>query len=350
MNSRILIFVAVTIAFACGVTAAPTDQILDAFETHRWEIWWGNATIVGMNGTHTTHGSTALQVQFQAAGTDLGGVHTFEQLLRENGSTASSGFSVDVYCEPVGGATGAPGIKIELEGDGNGNLSGTDTQLTTGAWTTVVLPASNMQGFYDRVGFVLVSKVGQNEGGNGTFNLWFDNVKRDSAIWEDFESPDNTLVSPSNIDVPFRGERVLEGATVGAPASAQGGHSYGMTWSSDADGTVEVSIKYPTGRDFTSWNVMATNVWVPSSQPLPTVSFYIVDNLGVGSFHTGYAPTANATWQEVRVRIDGLHTAVNSADIREVKIVAGGAGTAGTLFFDPAIVDVPVRMSGFSIE
>lgn len=334
---RISLAMCVTGAVRIGCAASVS---LDNYETHQWMNWFASGvpapTFVGLNSTHTTSGATAMQVQYSASGSGtFAGICTRE-LPTESGSGMSTGWTLDIYCEAGSGATGQPAAKLELVGDGAPNSAGTDTALNVNGWTTIVLPAANMQGNYKNVGVVLVTGSG-----SGAFNIWLDNLRRDGAMWDDFESANNTNVFPSNIDPPFRGERTMAGATIGAPAAYEGNHSYGTTWTLDSDGTIEIEHDYLPGRDFSTYNLISTQVYVPTGVGLPTVSFYFVDNNGVGSFQTGSAVPARNSWQQISVVISGMHTApgFNDRDIRQIKTVMQGAGATGMIFVDDLRID-----------
>lgn len=352
MNIRPILLTVGSVAFASTLAAATVP--LDSYETHGWINWFTSGVpapvIVGRNSAHISSGAAAMQVTYTAQGTNTFAGISSRELLTESGSGMNTGWSLDIYCEAAAGATGQIAAKMELVGDGGSNSSGVDTALTLNGWTTIVLPAANMAGNYKNVGVVLVTGSG-----SGDFYLWLDNLQRDGVLWEDFETyqaDKSTDVFPSNIDPPFRGEACFGGVTIGAPTPTAGNHCFGMTWTSDSDGKVEVGHSYASGVDMSTTNVVSVNVYVPTGTNLPTVSCYLVDDLGAGSFLTGSAVPVHDSWQNVSIRIDGVHTApgFHDYDVRQIKIVCENAGSAGTLYFDAAATDVPVRLSGLSVE
>ncbi|MCB2156607.1 hypothetical protein KQI84_17155 [bacterium] len=334
MNGKHLLLAAGVTLLAGAASAQST--IAENYETHNWVQWFGDAPVVGYDGTHTTEGSSALHLQFNPA-SGLAAVKTSE-FLPEVGTGLSTGFTADVYVS--GGTSGVPMFKLEMNGESGSAESGADTALTLDSWTQVTIPSGNVVENYKEFRLII-----PDNGATGVFDIWVDNIQREGALWDGFEQDNSSSVVPANVDGFARGDATVGGSvlTSAGPAPTEGSLLWAMEFSGDSNGDVEIQHFYSTPLDLSGYDDIAFDLYIPSGTTLPVASAFFWDG-AAGSFHTGPTISANDAWETVSLDITGLVPAGDEASIDELKIVLGGIGAAGKVFLDNTVYtnSVPV--------
>ena len=181
-NRRLWAALAFAVALVATGSAHAATTFLATHETHPGHTWaapsWNqHLTVTGTSTEHVAAGTGALELLFDAA--DWGMIETTTFTL-QSAQNLHAGFTLRVWTEPVGTATGAPALKLETGGAGQGD----ETPLNLNAWTTVRLPAANLSGAYGS--FKIVLGTG---GATGQFKLWVDSLRREGQIWDGFDTP-----------------------------------------------------------------------------------------------------------------------------------------------------------------
>jgi len=320
----------------------PLGDLVEEYETHNlWTVTeFGDSKIVisGYDGMHYTQGSEALKIEYTTTPTVSFRGIACQPFPEEIGKRLDSGFEVDLYVEAVGGATGVPMGKIELvSAVGGGNDNTGDVALSLGSNTLTLNPTKN----YNRMYLLFIDG-----GASGTFNIWIDDIRRDGALWEGFESSYNTQIFPSNIDGSVTSERTLGGVTLAdpGPIPIQSNHAFRMSWTGESDGKVEINHLYPGGLSVLNKRYLVLDVFFPNPTTLPT-TFGVFFTDGVdGSFHTAPVIPDTGQWHTLEIDLAGIAAALDETAITELKVVIEGTSSDGTVYLDNMRLYTPAKV------
>lgn len=346
-----LFLVLAVLMLSVQVAAQVNSNDLAYWERHNVGANWGDAfwfgnpgltvNVSGLDNAHVYAGSSAMKAQWTTNGdpANYAGVRTNE-FLTEDSTGLSTGFSAQVYVERVSG-TGVPMIKLEATSEAGAGMGGADTLLTLDAWTTVNLPAANITSDYKHLGFVFIEN-----GSSGQFDFWIDDIRRDGAVWDDFEQEPVTRFVPSNIDGAWRGESSMGGGalSVPGPSATQGGHVFGMEWSGDTDGNVEIQNVFNPAIDLTGSTMINLDAYIPGSTLPGQVQIFFWDG-DSGAWSQADNLVGNNTWDTLEFDISGLSSVpgFDMSNISEAKIVLNSM-TSGKIFIDNMQSKDPVAM------
>jgi hypothetical protein len=263
-------------------------------------------------------------------GTSFASIET-DQLLTEVGSGLSSGLAVQVYVERVSGTDPSPVAKIEVDLEGGGTQSGADFTPTLDAWTPITITSSQLTADYNRVKIIFFENSV-----TGEYNFWFDDLTREGASWDDFESQAPSQVVPANVTTA-RGESTRGGATIagGGPTPVEGTHMYGMTWSGEADQSIEVLHSFPTPLDLSGQNTLEFQAYLTGVTLPNPIQAFLFDG-SVGAFTGIDTLDATGSWELLVLdltSIPGAYPGFDLSNVVEVKLIVGGL-TDGTLYLD----------------
>ena len=132
----------VVLMLFCGASHAAHTTFLADHETysrHDWAAptWNTSLSVVGYDATRKASGSASLKLLYDT--NNWGGLIISSTLTDDVASTRTS-FSMRVYVEPVGAATGVPKMKLETTGAGTGE----ECELRLNQWSTVRLSEASL--------------------------------------------------------------------------------------------------------------------------------------------------------------------------------------------------------------
>ena len=301
---------------------AQTETSIADYETHSWRKAWGWNGDPSLDTTHVNTGSNAIKVGLVCTGATNWGNVEANELLAE----ATADLEIQVYAVRTSGTDDPPICKLEVDLEAAGSSSGADVTPTLDAWTPVTLPASSLGGDYKRVKIIFFENSK-----NGNFDFYFDTLTRGGVLWDDFEPQTPTSINIANA-AAGRAEVTLGGNTLATagPTPNEGSHALGVTWTGEADQSIEVQHNY-AALDITGDEELQFDMYVQGST-LPTeIKAFLYDGSG-GVFSGTDTVALNNSWETVSLDLTGI-TGFNPANVLELKIIINGMSD-GTVFLD----------------
>lgn len=322
------------VALLASATIASAQTKSESYESRSWQAVL-STSVVGYDTAHADQGTKALKVLFDASASPNFGLVDSAEFPAESFSSLATGFSVRIYVEPVGGATGVPQAKLALWATDNSEMANADIPLTANGWTTVDLPAASVTKNYKFVRIV----VGQN-GAAGQFNLYIDNMQRDGLLYDAFEPGVVSSVQLVNTEGASVGGPMDPKVSVASPivaGASNGSFAYAADWSGDTNNTVEIQHNFSPNADLTGYTSLKFDMYVPTGTALPTsvFGFFWDGAAGYGS-DTSFTPTANDVWQPVTLDITNITTAsgFTPSSVDQLKLVLVSVPAAGRVYID----------------
>lgn len=367
----------VTGALAMPASAA---MVIDDFESHDWDYWFGTVPNPPDNPFHRPEGSAVeysdavsisgrslvvKQTWRRASACDGCGVSAVRG-VRSNAlvpiplSSITGDVTFEVYAggsnfgdndSGTGTPVATPGWKVELATTA-GNAVSSEEALIFGDWKTFTVPQEAFAGDITELRFIIIMDFPfGSQQADGDWELYVDNMAIGGVVVDGFERipvygveaeasgvgfegpPQPFLPDPFPGTDNARGSSMNLSLVSGAPAAPQGDFAFVLDWSGDADGIVGMTANHANGPlDLGAIDTVLADIFIPAGQPIPTVSLGVEDTLAT-STTPGTAIPSTGAWHTVEFDTAGF-SGVDLSNVRLLNITATGAGSTGRLYID----------------
>ena len=377
------------------VMPAAAQVVIDDFESHDWDYWFGTVANPSNNPFQPAEGAAVeYSDAISLSGRSLLIKETWRRSsvctpcgvaavrgVRSNALVAiplaeiTGDMTFEIYLDGTefgandngsGQPVSTPAVKVEIATTA-GNAVSAEEALIYQNWKTYTVPQGSFAGDVTELRFILIMDFPfGSQQSDGDWSIYVDNIAiggvtidglervplygvEAEASGVGFEGPPAPfLVDPFAATDGARGSAMNLGLLPGAPAASQGDFAFVLEWTGDADGVVGMTANHQNGPlDLSAAASVLADVYVPAGQPIPTLELGVEDTLATSSV-AGTAIPSTGAWHTVTFNTAGF-TGVSLANVRLLNVTATGTGANGRLYIDNLRTTAPASVHDWTV-